>query len=159
MEIIDNYLAPELFAKVKDGFIGSQNVPWFLQKDVSGKGEEKYPYFTHLIHANHQSNSNKFDPLIVPIIFCFGVKAVIRIKANMYPRTDELYHYQDHIDCDYEHKAAILYLNTNDGYTVIGDTKVESIENRLLKFDASIPHHSTTCTDAQFRANINFNFF
>jgi len=50
-------------------------------------------------------------------------------------------------------------LNTNDGYTIIGDEKVESIENRLLRFDATKMHHSTTCTDQQYRANINFNYF
>ena len=159
MEIIDNYLARDLFNIIQDTILTSQNTPWFLNKDASGQGVEKYPYFTHLLHADHKINSNHFNQCIVPILFMFGANAVIRVKANMYPRTDTLYHYHDHSDYDYPHKAAILYLNTNDGYTVIGDTKVESIANRLLRFDATEMHHSTTCTDQQFRANINFNYF
>lgn len=159
MEIIDNYLAPELFNLIRDQLLISQHIPWFLQQDASGQGVEKYPYFTHLLHAQHQVRSNKWDQCIVPILFMFGTDAVVRVKANLYPRTETLYHYHDHTDYDFEHKAAILYLNTNDGYTVIGDEKVESVENRLLKFDATKMHHSTTCTDQQFRANINFNYF
>ena len=55
-----------------------------------------------------------------------------------------------------------------DGYEVIQNAisqqllqnlKIESIENRLLIFDASVPHHSTTCTDDKCRVNVNFNFF
>tara|TARA_B100000902_G_scaffold194968_1_gene186283 strand:+ start:681 stop:1160 length:480 start_codon:yes stop_codon:yes gene_type:complete len=159
MEIIDNYLAPDLFNVIRDNLLISQNIPWFLQTDASGQGVEKYPYFTHLMHSNHKSNSNHFDQNIVPILFMFGANALIRVKVNMYPRTETLYHYHDHTDYEFPHKAAILYLNTNDGYTIIGDTKVESIANRLLKFDATQMHHSTTCTDQQYRANINFNYF
>jgi len=46
------------------------------------------------------------------------------------------------------------------GLTVLEDTiEIKSIENRLLLFDASVPHHSTTCTDDKCRVNVNFNFF
>jgi len=54
----------------------------------------------------------------------------------------------------------LFYLNTNDGLTVLEDgTEIKSIENRILLHDASKPHHSTTCTDADRRVNINFNYF
>ena len=54
----------------------------------------------------------------------------------------------------------MFYLNDNDGVTVLNDgTEVESVANRLLLFDASKPHHSTTCTDADRRVNLNFNYF
>jgi hypothetical protein len=159
MEIIDNYLAPDLFNIVQNTILLSQNTPWFMNTDVSGHGVEKHPYFTHLMHHDHRANSNHFDQCIVPILFMFNAKALLRVKVNLYPRTETLYHYHDHYDYDFEHKAAILYLNTNDGYTVIGDEKVESIANRLLRFDATKMHHSTTCTDQQYRANINFNYF
>ena len=87
------------------------------------------------------------------------VKAFMRIKANLYPRTDTIVHHKDHVDLNFPHNAAILYLNTNNGLTVIGDTEVESVANRILLFDPQVLHHSTTCTDAQFRSNINFNYF
>ena len=60
---------------------------------------------------------------------------------------------------EYRHKSAILYINTNNGLTVLEDgTECESVANRLLLFDASKPHHSTTCTDQKRRVNINMNY-
>ena len=54
----------------------------------------------------------------------------------------------------------ILYFNANDGVTVLEDgTEVESVPNRILLFDSSRPHHSTTCTNANRRVNLNFNYF
>ena len=40
MEIIDNYLAPDLFKLVQETVMLSQNTPWFLNTDVSGHGVE-----------------------------------------------------------------------------------------------------------------------
>ena len=43
--------------------------------------------------------------------------------------------------------------------TVLEDgTECESVANRLLLFDATKPHHSTTCTDQKRRVNINVNY-
>jgi len=60
---------------------------------------------------------------------------------------------------EFPHRGAIFYLNTNNGLTVVNNQEVESIENRLLLFDPTVPHHSTTCTDDKCRVNVNFNFF
>ena len=51
-------------------------------------------------------------------------------------------------------------MNSNDGYTLFEDgTKVESVANRLVRFPASIKHTGTTCTNANRRVLINFNWF
>lgn len=159
IEIKDNYLDKELFARIKNLVLTSQNIPWFLQTNVSGEGLEEHSYFTHLLFSNNRRNSNNFEDIVTPLFFVMGGRALIRAKLNLYPKTETLYHHKDHIDYNYEHKGAIFYLNTNDGYTVIGDTKVESVENRLLRFDPTIPHHSTTCTDANYRCNLNLNYY
>ena len=66
----------------------------------------------------------------------------------------------DHFDLSFPHKGAIFYVNTNDGFTVLEDgTEIKSIENRVLLFDPSTKHHSTTCTDKKVRITINFNYF
>ena len=160
MEIIDNYLAPDLFKIVQETIMLSQNTPWFLNTDVSGHGVEKHPYFTHLMHHDHRANSNHFDQCIVPILFMFGAKALLRVKVNLYPRTETLYHYHDHYDYDFEHKAAILYLNTNDGYTEFetGD-KVKSIANRFVKFPSDILHRGVSQLDTKVRCVLNCNYF
>ena len=55
--------------------------------------------------------------------------------------------------------GAIFYVNTNDGLTVLdNEVEIDSVSNRLLVFDGSTMHHSTTCTNQKRRVNINFNF-
>jgi hypothetical protein len=83
----------------------------------------------------------------------------MRIKGNLYPSTETIVHHMDHIDYEFPHRGAIFYLNTNDGLTVVNNQEVESIENRLLLFDPTVPHHSTTYTNDKCRVNVNFNFF
>ena len=86
-------------------------------------------------------------------------KTMIRIKMNAYPHTDVVKEHEKHIDFDYEHTGAIFSLNTCDGYTKFSDgTKVESLANRIVFFDASKKHQSTTTSNAKLRYNINFNF-
>ena len=158
MKIIDNALDVETFSTIRQLCCDSQNLPYYLETDISGMGEEENCYFTHLFYNNDTvcSNYMKWGQQIKDYL---KVKAFMRIKANLYPRTDTIVHHRDHVDLNFPHNAAILYLNTNNGLTVIGDTEVESVANRILLFDPQVLHHSTTCTDAQFRSNINFNYF
>ena len=51
-------------------------------------------------------------------------------------------------------------INTNNGFTILEDgEKIETKENRMLLFDASKKHKSTTCTDNIYKCNIIFNYF
>ena len=67
--------------------------------------------------------------------------------------------HSEHSDYPFSHKGALFSLNTCDGYTKFNDgTKVESVANRIIFFDASKNHQSTTTSNAKLRYNINFNF-
>ena len=78
----------------------------------------------------------------------------------MFPNTEKLHEHGMHVDYDYPHKAAILSINTCDGYTKLEDgTKIDSVANRMLIFDGSTLHTSTNTTDQTVRININFNYF
>ena len=86
-------------------------------------------------------------------------RSMIRIKINAYPYTNIVKEHKDHIDSDFKHTGAVFSLNTCDGFTKFSDgTKVESVANRIVFFDASKFHHSTTTSNAKLRYNINFNF-
>ena len=159
IEVKDNFMEKELFHKVKESIISSQAMGWFLETNISGEGEEENCYFTHLFFSDYSRRSENFSLAVEPLAFLLQAKSLIRAKANLYPRTDKLVHHKDHIDYGFPHKAAVFYLNTNNGYTVIGDRKIESVENRVVIFDPTVLHHSTNCTDAPFRANININYF
>ena len=157
-QVFDDYLDKELFETIRDTFLKSDSTPWYHQKDISGFGEEKDGYFTQFTFADYEIQSDKFN-VVLPLLSKIQVNALVRVKVNMYPRTDTLVHHKNHIDYDFNHKAALYCLNTCDGATVIGDQEVPSIENRMIIFDPQTPHHSTNCTNQQFRANININYF
>lgn len=160
-EIIDNALSQEEFENIKN-FVLNSNFPWNLTPWVSNL-EEKLKitssyYFTHVFWSEFHTEPQ--SQVFVPILNLLECRAIIRIKANLYPSTDNIEYQSEHIDYDYSHRGAIFYLNTNNGLTILQDNiKIESIENRLLLFDPSVPHNSTTCTDDKCRVNVNFNFF
>ena len=85
---------------------------------------------------------------------------LLRIKVNFYPNTTILKEHDYHIDYQEPNTAALLALNTCDGYTKIRKTgeKYPSVANTLLLFDSSKDHCSTTTTNALGRFNININF-
>ena len=41
MEIIDNFLAKDLFDKIQNDVFDQDTTPWFCIKDISGEGIEK----------------------------------------------------------------------------------------------------------------------
>ena len=101
--------------------------------------------------------SNKIHDELVP-----WAGPLIRIRACLYTRSDNIIEHAFHTDCDLDHLAIIFYLNDNNGYTrlKIDDKiiKIESKQNRLLIMDGEIEHASSTCTDNDMRVVINFNF-
>lgn len=162
-EVIDNFLPQDLSNKIHDVLLTSQYTNWYLQNDISGHDEEFDDklsfYLTHTFYSDYKVKSDAFT-WIQYIMNQMDIKALIRIKGNIYPRTEFLHTHSPHTDYPFQHKGAIYYVNTNDGFTILnGDVRIESKQNRLLLFDPSIPHQSTTCTDKRYRANINFNYF
>ena len=159
-EVVDNFLDEETYKTIGNAML-SGNFPWYYLYGVSGMGEDSYNVmFTHNFYSGCQTMSSHFNNMIMPLLNKFPrVKSLIRVKGNLYPKTDILYHHNDHIDMDFDHKGAIYYVNSNNGFTVIGDQKIESVANRMLFFNPQVLHHSTTCTNEYARVNINFNYF
>ena len=86
-------------------------------------------------------------------------RSLLRIKGNFYPHTETLREHAPHTDYKFSHTGALYSLNTCDGFTKLYDgTKVDSVANRILIFDASTSHNSSTTTTSAGRFNINFNF-
>jgi|TARA_R100001460_G_scaffold8554_1_gene21115 hypothetical protein len=160
MKIIDNFLDQETFSSLKE-MLERYDFGWFLSQgvtDLSNPNKEHYN-FVHLFYVNHKVNSKYFDSL-KPILEKLNVKSLIRIKSNLYPKTSKIVQHDFHTDFPYSHKAALLMMNTNNGFTIMNDDKkVKTIENRMLLFDASKPHKSTTCTNEKYKINIIFNYF
>ena len=164
-EVIDNFLEPENFKILTDDILctnsGFSVFPWYAQQGVTvtdGRNTDHWNLI-HSFYQNYEIQSGFFKHLS-DVIDKLQIKSLIRIKANLYPKTDKIIEHDFHADFDFSHKSGLYSLNTNNGCTIMEDgEKIESVANRMIIFDASKLHKSTTCTDENFRANIVFNYF
>jgi hypothetical protein len=159
-KVIDNFLDKNDFIKIKNT-LESCDFPYYLQKEVN-KNHDKNDlscYFTHLLFSQESGYSNNFH-IVAPLIQKLEAKALIRVKANIYPKTEKVEKNEPHMDYEYKHKGALFSINTNNGGTILSDnTKIDSIENRILFFNPAENHSSTTTSNSKFRINININYF
>ena len=170
-EVIDNFLPQKEFREIQKIIINEDNIPntspqtslgWLYTSGIAKKNEQENWKYFYMIHSIYEYGiiCSKFYEKLIPVLEKLDVKALVRIKANLYPNSEELHEHEAHTDTNYPHMAAILYINTCNGYTKLKDgTKIDSIANRILLFDGSISHCSTTTTDQTARFNINFNYF
>ena len=166
MEIIDNYLPTEDFNKLCELIIWNKKFPFFLGEGVA-EGENigtdyNNWYASHVFGAEQIVVGTEAHPTVNKIfnLLNFKVKALLKLKVNFYPHTDQIYEHKPHIDYDFNNKAALLSLNTCDGFTRLHDgTQVDSVANRMLLFDGHELHNSSTTTNASGRWNINMNYW
>ena len=177
MQVIDDALDQEYFDHLNRAILHSGSFRWSLQERVAtledDPNSEQF-YFISSFYNNCKIEDDFYYELF-PLFDSLDVKAVLRARAIMYMNQGKIIKHKPHIDYDYPHNAALLYMNTNNGYTgmvnddwVRGDisdsifsegNKVESVANRLLLHDGSIPHYSTTCTDTRKRIVLAVNYF
>ncbi len=163
MKIKQNFLEQQDFNNIKNTVI-QLYFPWYLQKGIAhpSSNDTDECYFTHKFFEYSEVSSSFYKdlkPLVQKLINGVEGKALLRIKANFYPRTSQVIEHDFHKDYDFSHKALILSLNTNNGYTKFKDgTKVESIENQAVMFDGVDEHKSTSCSDKFGRINLGINY-
>ena len=169
-KVIDDFLPKDIFDELQSFMIptaenfksGMEQMHWAFTPGVSEISFENWRmfYFTHLVYNNAIMSPFYNNEFMVKILTLLGVKALKRIKTNMYPYSEKLIEHGMHIDYPWPHKGALFSINTCDGYTKLEDgTKIDSVANRMLLFDSSKLHCSTNCTNQSARVNINFNYF
>lgn len=162
IKILDNFLNEKDFDELKSNIIDTSNFPWYLSKGINADydgGRQFYHYF----YDNNSVTSNFFN-ILNPILKKLKINSLVRIKANLTPKTSSIVEYKYHTDIKFYNdivcNTSIFYLNSNNGYTLFKNLpNVESIENRFLCFNSNIEHGGTTCTDKDFRIVLNFNYF
>tara|TARA_R100001079_G_C4404728_1_gene132930 strand:- start:95 stop:598 length:504 start_codon:yes stop_codon:yes gene_type:complete len=161
-EVKDNFLEKEEFKKMQE--LVRYELPFYYKRGVSRdlkpteKSDDGY-HFAHYFYFNDEIQSVSFGKVINPLLKKIKSFSLLRAKANLYPCTPKIMKHGWHKDFPFPHKGFLFYINTNNGFTVLKDgTKIESVENRALFFDAGEKHHSTTCTDDDVRLNININY-
>ena len=157
MKIIDNYLPESEYLKIKE-ILESFNFPWFYFNGKVVPNNKLFDFgFSHTFYIHNKPNS-EFLNILDPIINKLEPLSLIRIKANLNPISKDLIEFKEHTDQQFKCKAAIYYVNDNNGYTMIGDKKVESKGNRIVMFNANTKHYGTNSTNCNNRVVINFNY-
>jgi len=157
--VVDNYLDIDSFKIISETMKGDM-FPWFFNEEkILLKKFDLFNYqFTHSFYIDFVVKSAYFD-ILNPLILKLDAKSLVRIKANLNPISHKLVKYESHKDQEYKCKAAIYYINENNGYTLFGNEKVESKQNRIVFFNTDIEHSGTNSTDCKNRMVINFNYF
>ena len=162
ISVIDNYLEKPDFKTLEIAFT-SNNIAWYYNTYVANKNEKKFKgniYFNHTFFRQNEITSPNFH-LLKPLLNKLEVKAIVNIKLNLYPQTEKVVEHNLHTDHKFPLKSALYYLNTCDGYTYFKETneKVNSVANRIVLFDSSKEHCSTTTTNQNARFTLNINYF
>ncbi len=160
IEVVDDFLEQSTFGALQDIFLGAQ-IPWYYNRGInqpSTQSDLNDYQFTHKIFEDSTIQSELFSHTQA-ILAKLDIKSLIRIKANLSTKVEKLSYQGFHTDTTFDCTTAIFYLNTNNGHTIVGEQKVESIENRLVKFNSQISHTGSTVTDTQVRVVLNLNYF
>ena len=164
-KIIDEFLPQETFKEIQNEILSSR-FPFFITNKVNDyqTGENQFDWYAnHTIYEDNVAKSSYYNEwgniFLDRINQIAKVRALLRIKVNFYPNSKKLIEHAPHTDDEFTHIGAVFSLNTCDGFTRLHDGgKIDSVENRVVFFDASTPHNSTTTTTDIGRYNINFNF-
>ena len=157
MEVIDNFLPDYHFRSLSNIILGDA-FDWYYNEDTAIEGDG-HSHFINMFYKKNPVGPTESFPKIEPYLPFFKMKELCRIKANLAPRT--IFHrktgwHVDNLPCS---TTAILYMNTNNGWTEFKKgSRVKSVANRVVIFDSNLEHQGVTCTDKKRRVLINFNY-
>ena len=160
VKIQDNFLEQNYFDKlIKE--VDGPFCPYFIQDHVNFPNDGHFQ-MTHTIYTDWQPRSDLYN-YFVPFFQKLDMFTLIRCKINLLPRTDKVIEHGLHIDIENSLnccKTSVMYLNTNNGYTLFEDgTKVDSVANRLVTFNNSTKHSGSTNTcDEPYRLVLNVDY-
>ena len=167
MQVIDNFL-PQYQFKQLQSLILDHKFPWYYSSNIL-RDDDHYQFY-HTIYNIHNVKDRVIDTEYYSL-FDFvqqklGVKRLDRIKINLNPKT--FFHRKGGYHTDQRQlqepapqhqKTAVLYLNTNNGWTEFKKGgKVKSVANRIVIFDSNLEHTGVTCTNEKRRVIVNFNY-
>jgi len=158
VKIYKNFLKKKEFKYLEDlMFKPNNSFPWYLSPIMTST--DKFSQLVHIFYFDDKINSS-FLKELTPILDLLKPKKLIRIKANLVMRAPSIRDHGYHVDYSIpDLVTAILYLNSNNGYTRFKEGgKIFSERNKLVKFKGNKHHTGSTCTDKEYRSVINFNY-
>lgn len=124
-EVFDNHLEEDYFEHIENKL---NQCWWSLQEEVAYKGDndevDDAYYFVHPIFEHNHQQSDMHNVLST-FYTTIGMRALIRVRALLYMNQGRQIVHSPHIDMHYSHKAALFYMNDNDGFTLMADEGVD----------------------------------
>jgi hypothetical protein len=165
IEIIDNFLDNYDLEKLKE-YVSDTHLLWQYGTILPEKILECDPIENYQL-INVLYDNKKYGSqlnLIVPLLKKLNAEVLLKAKINLTWRRERNIKIGWHTDIKKDpipenYKTAIYYLNTNNGSTIVDNTIVECIENRIVIFDASTKHTGVTCTDKSRKLLLNINYY
>ena len=164
MQVLDDFLERTAFLTLRSA-VEAPGFRWrtehVLKPGTTQLAEEENRQEVHGMYRRQGRTevfSDRFG-LLLPVLALLQPAELVRIKFNRTPRRDRHIEYGLHVDTTRPGATtAILYLNTNNGYTLFEDgQRVASVANRIVIFDAATRHTGASCTDADYRLVLNVN--
>ena len=154
MNIYKNFIKKEYSNKINTELL-KPYFPWFYNKNQNNKDTS---YMFHLFFNGTNVNSDYFY-LIEPILKKLKIKNLLNVRANLcLKRPSKCDWHVDKLTQDLKHKTAIYYVNTNNGYTLFKNKKVNCEKNKIVIFDADQKHKAKIQTNTDTRMVININY-
>lgn len=161
--ITDNFIDTGKFNTISNELL-MPSFPWYASSIDAKDHEGNALRNMQLVHYFYENNvAMDGCQMLFPVMQKIDPLAVLRIKANLTLQHDTQLKHDLHVDITNASNpflmTSILYMNTNNGYTMFEDgTKIDSVANRLVTFPNYIRHTSVSCSDQTYRLVINFNY-
>jgi hypothetical protein len=156
LKIKKNFLRKDLYLAMKS-MITDSNFSWYLQHGITYK-YNKDIFFTHNFFTEYGINSSYYEDIVIPFVEKLKIKKLLRAKLNLYTKTNKEIIHGFHTDREDDHMVALFYFNKNNGHTLFRKDKVKPEDNKIVMFDGSLEHTSTSCTDEDYRITLNINY-
>lgn len=166
MKVIEGFLPAEKLIALREGLL-SPEFPWrcvpILSRGASWNmaASENRQWVHGFVHWQpREPYRSPALPMLEAVFDRLGPVRLLRVKANLTRPLARHLEYGLHVDVRRtDATTGILYLNDNNGYTLFEDgTRVQSVANRLVVFDAKLQHSGASCTDAPYRLVLNLNW-
>jgi len=135
MKIIDNALSPLVFQKLQKEVMG-WTFPWFWGRVVA-EDTNIHPSlygWSHTLFDEGRPVGRLWEPLELGILNALdttghNIKTIHRVRLVLNTASDQARLNGEHVDFDFPHNTALLYLNDSDGDTVIYNEQFDSSAN------------------------------
>jgi len=147
---LDTNVFDTFFKSIKD-----ESFPWFRGYKV--EDDKKQIQLRHVFLHPEYGASPYYD-IVKPILINFDNVVKVKLNLTFSSGTQDIGGWHYDYDKTTNIKIAVLYLNTNNGYTKLNDgTQILSEKNKLAVFD-NVNHTDVTQTDTTERFVLNIGY-